>query len=174
LSGGVVGTLMTNLGLELALKEAGVPLVRAKVGDRYVMAELREREWILGGESSGHLVCLNHTSTGDGIIAALQVLRALQLSGLTLSAARKRMHKCPQKLVNVRYQSGQGSPLDHPELQAGVRQAEERMGEAGRVLLRLSGTEPVIRVMVEGQDAEQVETEVGILAEQVTRLFGTR
>ncbi|WP_150305074.1 phosphoglucosamine mutase [Pseudomonas saliphila] len=172
LRGGVVGTLMTNLGLELALKDAGVPLVRAKVGDRYVMTELREREWILGGESSGHLVCLNHTSTGDGIIAALQVMRALQLSGMTLGAARKGMRKCPQKLVNVRYQGGQGSPLDHPELQAGVRQAEQRMGEAGRVLLRLSGTEPVIRVMVEGQDAEQVETEVGILAELVTRLFG--
>ncbi|WP_304639940.1 phosphoglucosamine mutase [Pseudomonas sp.] len=171
LKGGVVGTLMTNLGLELALREKGVPFVRAKVGDRYVMSELRERGWILGGESSGHIVCLNHTSTGDGIIAALQVLRALQLAGRTLGEARQGMHKCPQTLINVRYARGAGSPLTDPGLQAAVAEAEERLGESGRVLLRLSGTEPVIRVMVEGQDVGQVNAEAEKLADRVRALF---
>ncbi len=171
LRGGVVGTLMTNLGLELALRELQIPFVRAKVGDRYVMAELRERDWILGGESSGHLVCLHHTSTGDGIIAALQVLRALQLSGQSLAKARKGMHKCPQKLINVHYRKSSESPLADPTLQAAVRETEARLGEAGRVLLRLSGTEPVIRVMVEGEDAAQVQAEAEKLAEQVRSLF---
>ncbi|HDZ55728.1 MAG TPA: phosphoglucosamine mutase [Pseudomonas xinjiangensis] len=172
LGGGVVGTLMTNLGLELAMKEQGIPFVRAKVGDRYVMAELRERGWILGGESSGHMVCLHHTSTGDGIIAALQVLKALQRSGQSLAEARRGMYKCPQKLINVRYSPSQDSLLDNPELQAAVQQAEQRMGDSGRVLLRLSGTEPLIRVMVEGADGAQVEKEAGTLADKVRSLFG--
>lgn len=171
LKGGVVGTLMTNLGLELALREKAIPFVRAKVGDRYVMSELREREWLLGGESSGHIVCLNHTSTGDGIIAALQVLRALQLAGQTLGQARRGMHKCPQTLINVRYVRGEGSPLADPGLQAAVMDAEQRLGDSARVLLRLSGTEPVIRVMVEGQDAGQVQAEAEKLADRVRSLF---
>lgn len=171
LRGGVVGTQMSNLGLELALQEQGIEFVRARVGDRYVMAELRQRDWVLGGEASGHLVCLLHSSTGDGIIAALQVLRALQRSGLTLAEARKGMHKCPQVLINVRYQRGSGSPLADPTLLAAVQEAEQRLGQTGRVLLRLSGTEPVLRVMVEGQDAKQVSAEAEELAAQVRTLF---
>ncbi len=172
LDGGVAGTLMTNLGLELALRERDIPFVRAKVGDRYVMAELQQRGWKLGGESSGHLVCLQHTTTGDGIIAALQVLRALRMSGKTLAQACEGMTKCPQKLINVRYQSNGTSPLEAPALKSAVAAAEARLGDAGRVLLRLSGTEPLIRVMVEGQDAEQVAREAEALAAQVQEMFG--
>ena len=171
LRGGLVGTLMTNLGLELAMKARGVEFVRANVGDRYVMAELRQREWILGGESSGHIVCLHHTSTGDGIIAALQVLKALQRSGLSLEQACAGMQKCPQKLINVRYAPGAGSPLEQQAVKDAVSQAEARLGDAGRVLLRLSGTEPLVRVMVEGQDAAQVEHEAAALADVVTRIL---
>ena len=171
LQGGVVGTLMSNLGLELALREKGIDFVRAKVGDRYVMAELREREWVLGGESSGHLVYLRHCSTGDGIISALQVLKALQRTGKSLAEARQGMHKCPQVLINVRYQRGTASPLADPGLQAAVSAAESRLGDSGRVLLRLSGTEPLIRVMVEGQDATQVQAEAEALASEVRALF---
>lgn len=171
LRGGVVGTLMSNLGLELALQAKGIEFVRAKVGDRYVMAELRERDWVLGGEASGHLVCLHHSSTGDGIIAALQVLKALQSSGQTLAEARQEMRKCPQVLINVRYQRGTASPLADPGLQAAVSAAERRLGATGRVLLRLSGTEPVIRVMVEGQDAALVSAEAESLAAEVRALF---
>lgn len=172
LEGGVAGTLMTNLGLELALRDRDIPFVRADVGDRYVMAQLHQRGWQLGGESSGHLVCLRHTTTGDGIIAALQVVRALRMSGKTLAQACAGMNKCPQTLINVRYQSAGDTPLEHPALQAAVAQAEARLGDAGRVLLRLSGTEPLIRVMVEGQDEAQVQREAGELADEVRRLFG--
>lgn len=171
LRGGVVGTLMTNLGLELAMKDRGVEFVRANVGDRYVMAELRQREWVLGGESSGHIVCLQHTSTGDGIIAALQVLKALQRSGMTLAQACSGMQKCPQKLINVRYTPGAGLPLEQVAVKDAVMQAEARLGGAGRVLLRLSGTEPLVRVMVEGQDAAQVEREAVALADVVTQIL---
>lgn len=174
LEGGVAGTLMTNLGLELALRERDIPFVRAKVGDRYVMAELHQRGWQLGGESSGHLVCLRHTTTGDGIIAALQVVRALRMSGKSLAEACKGMSKCPQKLINVRYQNTGESPLEAPELQAAVAAAEARLGDSGRVLLRLSGTEPLIRVMVEGQNPEQVTSEAEALAGQVQKMFGDR
>ncbi|WP_373186283.1 phosphoglucosamine mutase [Halopseudomonas sp.] len=171
LRGGVVGTLMSNLGLELALREKGIDFVRAKVGDRYVMAELRERDWVLGGEASGHMVCLHHSSTGDGIIAALQVLKALQSFGQTLAEARQGMQKCPQVLINVRYQRGTASPLADLGLQSAVKAAEGRLGDSGRVLLRLSGTEPVIRVMVEGQDSARVSAEAESLAGEVRALF---
>tara|TARA_R110000764_G_scaffold8776_6_gene29009 strand:- start:4352 stop:5695 length:1344 start_codon:yes stop_codon:yes gene_type:complete len=171
LQGGVVGTLMSNLGLQLALEKLGVPFVRANVGDRYVMAELRARGWIVGGEASGHLVCLHHTSTGDGIIAALQVLKALQRSGQTLFEARQGMFKCPQKLINVRYTPSAISPVEDASVLAAVAESEARMGEAGRVLLRLSGTEPLVRVMVEGQDAALVEQEAAYLAEVVAQVF---
>ncbi|TVP91136.1 MAG: phosphoglucosamine mutase [Pseudomonadaceae bacterium] len=171
LRGGVVGTLMSNLGLELALAEQGIELVRAKVGDRYVMNELQARNWVLGGEASGHLVCLNKTSTGDGIIAALQVLKALERSGQTLPEALAPMQKCPQTLINVRYQAGTQSPLDDSSLQNAVAAAEQRLAGRGRVLLRLSGTEPLIRVMVEGQDAAEVKREAAELADRVRQLF---
>lgn len=155
LKGGVVGTLMSNLGLELALAELGIPFVRAKVGDRYVIAELLERGWLLGGENSGHVVCLQHTTTGDGIIAALQVMRALKNRGQTLAELRQDMTKCPQVLVNVRLTDG-ADPLSV----AAVQEASERISKTlegrGRVLLRKSGTEPLVRVMVEGQDEQEV------------------
>ena len=151
LQGGVVGTLMSNLGLELALADLGIPFVRAKVGDRYVIAELLARGWQLGGENSGHLVCFQHTTTGDAIIAALQVLMALKHREQTLGEARFGMHKCPQVLVNVRFAGG-ADPLAHAAVQEASARVTEQMAGRGRVLLRKSGTEPLVRVMVEGDD----------------------
>lgn len=155
LQGGVVGTLMSNLGLELALADLGIPFARAKVGDRYVIAELLARNWQLGGENSGHLLCLQHTTTGDAIIAALQVLMALKRRGQTLGEARLGMQKCPQVLVNVRF-AGSVDPLEHPVVQEASARVTEQMAGRGRVLLRKSGTEPLVRVMVEGDDESLV------------------
>ncbi|WP_404297398.1 phosphoglucosamine mutase [Halomonas sp.] len=154
-SGGVVGTLMSNLGLELALAELGIPFRRAKVGDRYVMELLRETGWRLGGEGSGHLLSLDHASTGDAIIASVLILAALRRKDITLSRARQGMRKFPQVLINVRYRARQGiEPLDTDAVKATVQEAEGLLGDSGRVLLRKSGTEPLIRVMVEAEDAE--------------------
>jgi phosphoglucosamine mutase len=155
LQGGVVGTLMSNLGLELACADLGIPFVRAKVGDRYVIAELLARSWQLGGENSGHLVCFQHTTTGDAVIAALQVLLALKRRGQSLAETRQGMQKCPQVLVNVRFSGGE-DPLEHPTVQDASARVTERMAGRGRVLLRKSGTEPLVRVMVEGDDEAQV------------------
>lgn len=155
LQGGVVGTLMSNLGLELALAELNIPFIRAKVGDRYVIAELLERGWLVGGENSGHLVCFQHTTTGDAIVAALQVLMALKRRGQTLGEARLGMRKCPQVLVNVRY-SGAHDPLEHPAVKEASAKVTEEMAGQGRVLLRKSGTEPLVRVMVEGSEEAKV------------------
>ncbi|MGV8843236.1 MAG: phosphoglucosamine mutase [Pseudomonas sp.] len=155
LRGGVVGTLMSNLGLELALAELDIPFVRAKVGDRYVVAELQERDWQLGGEASGHLVCFQHTSTGDAIIAALQVMLALKRRGQSLAQARQGLRKCPQVLLNVRFAGGE-NPVEHSLVQAACARITGLMGGRGRVLLRKSGTEPLVRVMVEGDDEAQV------------------
>lgn len=155
LQGGVVGTLMSNLGLELVLADLGIPFARAKVGDRYVIAELLARNWQLGGENSGHLLCLQHTTTGDAIIAALQVLMALKRRGQTLGEARLGMQKCPQVLVNVRFAGGV-DPLEHPVVQEASARVTEQMAGRGRVLLRKSGTEPLVRVMVEGDDESLV------------------
>lgn len=166
LQGGVVGTLMSNLGLELALDELGIPFVRAKVGDRYVIAELLSRNWQLGGENSGHLVCFQHTTTGDAIIAALQVLMALKRRGQTLGEARLGMQKCPQVLVNVRFAGGV-DPLEHPAVQQASARVTEQMAGRGRVLLRKSGTEPLVRVMVEGDDEAQVRGYADELAKVV-------
>ncbi len=166
LQGGVVGTLMSNLGLELAFKELGIPFVRAKVGDRYVMAELKANGWLLGGENSGHLVCGNHTTTGDGIIAALQVLQALKRHDESLAQARAGLKMCPQVLINVRLK-GTVDPLQSEQVQQAVAAAEAQMAGAGRVLLRKSGTEPLVRVMVEGSDAAQVRQHAEQLAQVV-------
>ena len=166
LQGGVVGTLMSNLGLELAFKELGIPFVRAKVGDRYVMAELKANGWLLGGENSGHLVCGNHTTTGDGIIAALQVLQALKRHDESLAQARAGLKMCPQVLINVRLK-GTVDPLQSGQVQQAVAAAEAQMAGAGRVLLRKSGTEPLVRVMVEGSDATQVRQHAEQLAQVV-------
>lgn len=163
LRGGVVGTLMSNLGLELALADLNIPFVRAKVGDRYVIAELLARNWLLGGENSGHLVCFQHTTTGDAIIAALQVLMALKRRGQTLAEAREGLRKCPQVLVNVRL-CGEGDPLEHPSVKEASARITEQMAGRGRVLLRKSGTEPLVRVMVEGDDEHQVRAYADELA----------
>ena len=169
LQGGVVGTLMSNLGLELALAELGIPFVRAKVGDRYVIAELLARNWQLGGEGSGHLVCFQHTTTGDAIIAALQVLMALKRREQGLGEARQGMQKCPQVLVNVRFAGGV-DPLEHAAVQEASARVTEQMAGRGRVLLRKSGTEPLVRVMVEGDDEGQVRGYADELAKVVAQV----
>ncbi len=162
LNGGVVGTLMSNLGLELGLKDLGVDFLRAKVGDRYVMQMLNENGWRFGGESSGHLLCLDANTTGDGIVAALQVLQALKDSGTSLHEWQKRMRKMPQVMINVQ-RSRQADVMSLPEIIQAIAATEEKLASRGRVLLRPSGTEPVVRVMVEGEDVVQVQ----ILAEEL-------
>lgn len=163
--GGVVGTLMSNFGLEKAVKAAGLGFVRANVGDRYVMAALEENGWTLGGEASGHIVCLDRATTGDAIVAALQVLAAMVGGGRTLAELREGMSKYPQVLVNVRL--AQKIDIRQPVIQQAVVAAEARLADSGRVLLRASGTEPVIRVMVEGEDAALVTALAEELAEVV-------
>jgi phosphoglucosamine mutase len=167
LVGGVVGTLMTNLGLEVALTKLDIPLVRAKVGDRYVMELLQEKGWRLGGENSGHIICLDQTTTGDGIIASLQVLKAASRANKTLFELRKEIKKFPQILINVRF-SGEHDPLSSVEVQQSVREVEQALGKTGRVLLRKSGTEPLIRVMVEGENEAEVKSFAEKIAAQVT------
>ncbi|OXY83056.1 phosphoglucosamine mutase [Oceanimonas doudoroffii] len=166
LGGGVVGTLMSNMALELALAELDIPFERAKVGDRYVMEQLKEHGWKLGGENSGHIISLDHNSTGDGIVAALQVLRALINQGETLAELRSGLVLFPQVLVNVRYAPGT-DPLAQEEVQQRVAVAEAELAGKGRVLLRKSGTEPLIRVMVEGADEPQVRRLAEYIAEAV-------
>jgi phosphoglucosamine mutase len=149
---GVVGTLMTNMGVEAALRAAGVPMVRAKVGDRYILEELLARGWQLGGESSGHLLALDRHTTGDGIVSALQVLFAMRRSGSSLAGLLQGLTLFPQSLINVRLREGSDwRRNDH--LAAAQRDAERELGDSGRVLIRASGTEPVLRVMVEARDA---------------------
>jgi phosphoglucosamine mutase len=149
---GVVGTLMTNIAIEQALARQGVPLVRAKVGDRYVLEELTARGWHLGGESSGHLLALDRHTTGDGIVSALQILQAVRRNGSTLSALLEGVSLYPQTMINVRLR--EGSDWAHNAALADARaQAEMELGKNGRVLIRASGTEPVLRVMVEARDA---------------------
>ncbi|MGH8351488.1 MAG: phosphoglucosamine mutase [Pseudomonas sp.] len=169
LQGGVVGTLMSNLGLELALADLGIPFVRANVGDRYVIAELLERNWIVGGENSGHIVCFSHTTTGDAIIAALQVLIALRTREEGLAQTRQALRKCPQVLINVRFGGG-ANPLEHPSVKEASERVTKAMAGRGRVLLRKSGTEPLVRVMVEGEDEAQVRGYAEELAKLVTEV----
>ena len=166
LKGGVVGTLMTNLGVELALNEIGIEFERANVGDRYVMERLVANNWVLGGEGSGHMVIRDCTSTGDGIVSALQTLLAVRKSGKTLSDIRLGMSKLPQKMINVRV-SQRFDPFSRDDIVAAVQKAESDLGRSGRILLRASGTEPLIRVMAEGQDAEDILRVVEELARVV-------
>ena len=171
LKGAVVGTLMSNLGLEHALREQGVVLERTQVGDRYILERLQEKGWILGGEQSGHIICLDRTTTGDGIISALQVLEEIQAVGKSLDELAAGMSKYPQKLVNIKL--GDKSPktvMSSEVVNQAVREVESQMGQTGRVLLRPSGTEPLIRVMLEGSDAAQVEQLTDSLAD-VVRTF---
>ena len=151
---GVVGTLMTNMAVEVALKQRGVRLERAKVGDRYVLEELAKHRWILGGEGSGHLLALDKHTTGDGLVSALQVLQACVRSGSSLPQLLREVVLFPQVLLNVRLLPGQDWK-NNPLLSAAIREVENELGESGRVLIRASGTEPLLRVMVEARDAEQ-------------------
>ncbi|RLA45775.1 MAG: phosphoglucosamine mutase [Gammaproteobacteria bacterium] len=162
---GVAGTLMSNFGLEKALAELGVPFIRTRVGDRYVIAAMRENSWDLGGENSGHIVCGDLTTTGDGIVAALQVLKAMLDSDKTLFELKEGMHKLPQVLVNVPVKSS--IDLEHDAVTSAVSKAEQRLAGSGRVLLRPSGTEPIIRVMVEGEDVALVDELAGDIADVV-------
>jgi phosphoglucosamine mutase len=167
LTGPVVGTLMSNLGLEKALQERGIEFMRAKVGDRYVLELLQKHGGMLGGESSGHLLCLDKTTTGDGLISALQVLAIIKQSGQSLSELVADMPIYPQTLVNVRVS---GKPdLESAAVQAAVREVEQQLGDRGRVVLRASGTEPLVRVMIEGEDAAEVQA----LAEQLAQVVSS-
>jgi len=167
MSGGVVGTLMTNLGLEHALEREGIPFERAKVGDRHVMEKLIEYGWYLGGESSGHIICLDKTTTGDGIISALQVLDWLVTKGISLSDACADMNLYPQTMINVPVTKN-FNLQSVPAIQDAVRAAESELSGKGRVLLRASGTEPLIRVMVEGEDRSLVDRLANELADSVS------
>ena len=164
--GGVVGTLMSNLGLERALSTLNIPFARSKVGDRYVMEKLVEKGWVLGGESSGHIICLDRTTTGDGIISALQVLSAMRAASADLHTLKSGITKFPQKMINV-HSSKPGRIYELETVGVAVKAAERALGERGRVLLRPSGTEPVVRVMVEGEDEVEVDNVLSALAETV-------
>ncbi len=166
LKGGVVGTLMTNMGMEVALNNLGIPFVRANVGDRYVMESLKEHNWIIGAENSGHVILLDKVTTGDGIVAGLQVLAAMISSKMTLKKLTDGMTLFPQVLVNVRFE-GASDPLLSKEVQASVEKVEVALGQEGRVLLRKSGTEPLIRVMVEGREGDLVQKYADEIAQTV-------
>ncbi|OAN14185.1 phosphoglucosamine mutase [Photobacterium jeanii] len=156
LKGGVVGTLMTNMGMEVALKNLGIPFVRAKVGDRYVMEELQNHDWLIGAENSGHVILLDKVTTGDGIVAGLQVMASMVGSKMSLKELADGMTMFPQVLENVRFK-GDSNPLESDAVIAATQAVEAKLGDTGRVLLRKSGTEPLIRVMVEGENAELVQ-----------------
>jgi phosphoglucosamine mutase len=166
LHGPVVGTVMSNLGLEHALQKEGIPFRRAKVGDRYVMELLKETGGMLGGETSGHLLCLDCTTTGDALISALQVLQIMKQTGASLAELAAPMQKYPQVLENVRV-AKKIDPFKSTEITDAVARAETRLGNSGRIVLRPSGTEPVIRVMVEGSDEKLVKEICRELAKSV-------
>lgn len=165
MKGGMVGTLMTNLAFEHAMQKLDIPFARAKVGDRYVMELLQQKGWQLGGENSGHIICLDKHSTGDGIVSALQVLEALRSSKQTLAQAAQDLVMYPQILINVRVTGKAAELLDRAEVKAAAAEAETMLNGKGRVLLRPSGTEPLLRVMVEGED--------GILVKQCAEKIAT-
>jgi len=173
LSGGVVGTVMTNFGLELALAKLGIPFVRTAVGDRHIHRALIENGWTLGGEASGHLLSLDRTSTGDGIVSALQVLEVMERSGKTLKQLRQGMQKFPQTMINVPVsESGRQHFQDSEAISSAVRAVELELNGRGRVILRPSGTEPLIRVTLEGADPSQVERLANQLADTVRTELG--
>jgi len=169
LHGGVVGTLMTNLAFELAMKELGIPFLRAKVGDRYVMELLQQQGWQLGGENSGHIICLDKHSTGDGIISSLQVMHTLRVNMQNLEEATRELKMFPQVLINVKVNRGVDC-LTHARVKSAVVDAERDLNGKGRVLLRPSGTEPVLRVMVEGVDKRLVELSAQRIADVVRKV----
>jgi phosphoglucosamine mutase len=168
---GVAGTLMSNLGLELALKDLNIPFLRTKVGDRYVVEALKDNDWNLGGEASGHVLCSDLNTTGDGIVAALQVIRAIADSGKPLADLKLGMSKFPQTMINVRL-AKKVDITDNNAINAAVAEAEQKLAGRGRVLLRPSGTEPLIRVMAEGDDQALVEQQVKAIAKIVGQQVG--
>ena len=164
---GVVGTLMSNMGMELAVRELGLGFERSDVGDRYVLECMQKRGWSIGGESSGHIICLDRTTTGDGIVSALQVMYYLIDNGVSLHEAKSGMSKMPQLMINVPLQ-GNARPLESQSVKKVVSHAENMLNGRGRVLLRASGTEPLIRVMVEGEDEAMVRQLTNEIADSVT------
>ncbi|MBT6779736.1 phosphoglucosamine mutase [Gammaproteobacteria bacterium] len=168
---GVAGTLMSNLGLELALKDLNIPFLRTKVGDRYVVEALKDNDWNLGGEASGHVLCSDLNTTGDGIVAALQVIRAISDSGKPLADLKLGMSKFPQTMINVRL-AKKVDITENNAINAAVAEAEQKLAGRGRVLLRPSGTEPLIRVMAEGDDQALVEQQVKAIAKIVEQQVG--
>ena len=164
---GVVGTLMTNLAVEVALRARGVEFVRAKVGDRYVLEELEKHQWLLGGEGSGHLLALDKHSTGDGLISALQVLQTSVRSGKSLATLLSDVVLFPQTLINIRLKPGQDWKAS-PNLDSETRSVEAELGQTGRVLIRPSGTEPLVRVMVEARDGAQAKACAQRIARTIT------
>jgi len=167
---GVVGTVMSNMGMELSLLAQGIQFSRTPVGDRYVIAEMEKTQWQLGGESSGHIICRNLTTTGDGIIAALQVFAVMQSSKKTLTELAHGIQLFPQTTINIAYK--RDLDLDCAEIKNAVQAIEKQLGDKGRVLLRKSGTEPVVRVTVEGAEAQAVQTFANSLAQEVQKLAG--
>ena len=163
---GVVGTLMTNMAVEKAIQAEGIQFERAKVGDRYVLEKLKENNWQLGGEGSGHLICLDKHTTGDGIVAALQVLSAMKQNQKTLAQLLEKVTLFPQTLINVKYKQGYDWKTD-AKMQEAITQAEKNLNGSGRVLIRPSGTEPLLRVMVEAQDAHQAQEQAKKIAETI-------
>ena len=171
LQGSVVGTHMSNLGLEVALRDLGVGFERVAVGDRYILERLSEQDWTLGGEASGHIICRDRTTTGDGIVSALQVLAEINKTGKTLGELRSGMVKFPQELINVPLGGARAADvMASKAVVDAVRSVESTMGADGRVLLRPSGTEPLIRVMVEGREAAVVTSNANAIAEAVRHL----
>lgn len=168
---GVAGTQMSNLGLEIALRDLGIPFQRTKVGDRYVVEALKENGWILGGEASGHILCSDLNTTGDGLVSALQVILALRESGIPLSELKAGMQKFPQTMINVRL-SEKVTIDDNKAINLAVAAAEKELGGRGRVLLRPSGTEPLIRIMAEGEDQDLVRRQVEAIAKIVEQQVG--
>lgn len=168
---GVAGTQMSNLGLEIALQQLGIPFARANVGDRYVLEMLKANQWTLGGESSGHIVDLGVSTTGDGLLSALQVLNVMQASGKTLAELKRGMNKFPQLIQNVRLPQAIDGIVSNVAIQAAIKAAESELGKTGRVLLRASGTEPVIRVMAEGAEMTQVKLIVESLVTEVESII---
>jgi phosphoglucosamine mutase len=171
MSGPVVGTLMTNLGMEHGLKQLGIDLLRANVGDRYVLEMMSEHKSILGGENSGHIIFLDKTTTGDGIISSLQIMAEMHDSGKCLHELKSGMRKYPQILINIKT-THKVNPDTNEAIQKAVRSVEEKLGDKGRVLLRASGTEPLVRVMVEGEQADVVNHYALQLAEDVKKAIG--